>query len=898
MRYKFIELYNYIGIYNGMGLTEIKIDFTKCRYNKIIIKGDNGSGKSTINNAIHPNPDSNDNFIPGSEARKNICLSDNGTDYIIRYIHPVNSNGNRGTTKGYISKLINGEMVELNPNGNISSCKDILYDEFNLDSSFISLSQLSTEDRGLVDRKPAERKKFFNKILNVLETYNNINKKMTSLSSVFKSNLNNLTSKIDYLGDETTIKLNLEAINNRINKLNMERDNTIEAIAAIKVKISEYLDILKNNNYDDIVSELNDVSKTNKSLLKYINNKLTEYNISDMDKVPEFIKFLDDKIISLQVELDSLQKQIPALLSQRETEYRELQDKQHKLDSLQSEFNYIDLKKIMTETKDKINEYDEVFNQMGLLNINIITKAEFDSAMDALKYIKESAINLMNQYNQDHIFQVLQNKSIIKDKISNLPSYRINLDNIKKELSDIDKEIFIFESKKELISELDNRPKGCNIDDCPFIKNALDTSKQFPEETYKSLIIEREELNNEIKSISSDINNLELLSDIIVFVENIERELKSKSAFIMKLPVRRDFEDTFLTRMVNYDKFEDIDKLYAFVDCGNMIEEYKILKQDLSTYESEYKLYESKNVIIESILSDIESLTHKTNDLASSIDSVNEEITDKQKQLENMNSIRSKVYSLNIKITDEYNPSVSREHELDQMKSSLDCNNEEIQSLQYNLSVLNNNLGSAKSDIDNYSKERDELNHSLILLSDYKKEYEEYNSKFGIIEKIKYYSSPTTGIQTVFMQIYMNKIISTANELLSLLFNGELVLQPFVINQNEFRIPCACLGLMHDDISSMSTAQKCMISMILSFSLLYQSSTKYNIIKLDEIDGGLDSYNRGYFINVLNNLMGMLNCEQCFIISHNNELDTSTADLIILKNEHNEIYNGNIIWQY
>ena len=148
------------------------------------------------------------------------------------------------------------------------------------------------------------------------------------------------------------------------------------------------------------------------------------------------------------------------------------------------------------------------------------------------------------------------------------------------------------------------------------------------------------------------------------------------------------------------------------------------------------------------------------------------------------------------------------------------------------------------------------------------------------------------------MQLYMNNILSMANDLLSLLFEGEFNLQPFIINDTEFRIPCIGTGLMHNDISSMSTAQKCMISMILSFSILYQSSTKYNVLVLDEIDGGLDTSNRGMFIDLLDRLMSILHSEQCFIISHNNELNTSLADLIVLKN-NGEIYNGgNIIWQY
>ena len=120
------------------------------------------------------------------------------------------------------------------------------------------------------------------------------------------------------------------------------------------------------------------------------------------------------------------------------------------------------------------------------------------------------------------------------------------------------------------------------------------------------------------------------------------------------------------------------------------------------------------------------------------------------------------------------------------------------------------------------------------------------------------------------------------------------------INENEFRIPCVSNGLIHDDISSMSTAQKCMISMILSFSLLYQSSTKYNIIKLDEIDGGLDSINRPYFITLLDKLMSMLKCEQAFIISHNSELDDTSCDVILLKDDpYNSLVSdrANIIWK-
>ena len=87
--------------------------------------------------------------------------------------------------------------------------------------------------------------------------------------------------------------------------------------------------------------------------------------------------------------------------------------------------------------------------------------------------------------------------------------------------------------------------------------------------------------------------------------------------------------------------------------------------------------------------------------------------------------------------------------------------------------------------------------------------------------------------------------------------------------------------------------------MILSFSFLYNSSSKYNILKLDEIDGPLDSNNRLMFIDVLHNVMNMMGTEQCIMISHNSELQVDDADIILLKSSENNDYNhGNIIWRY
>ena len=898
MRYKWIELYGYAGIYNGMGLTHIKIDFTKCLTNKIIIRGSNGSGKSTIMSAIHPNPDGNDKFIKDAEARKNMCLiANDGTEYIIRYIHPVTNSG-RGTTKGYISKMINGNLVELNPNGNISSCKDILYNEFMLDGNFIGLSRLSSEDRGLVDNKPAERKKLINSIISSIDTYNSIYKSLSKQASGLKQLIDTITYKIDHLGEEVKLNAVLQNIDNRLISLEQERDMTIEAIAAIKIKIAEYMDILRDNNYDTIVNELKDVSYHNKSTRNQIVQKAQSFGIDDINKLSEFLIYIEKQIAVLESTVESSKKQVLVLLSQRESDFQDLQKKQSRLESLQSDYNYIDIKKATDEARSVMAEYDEVFKTIGIMNINMVTKEEFDIAMESLKTLRDSAITLTSSYDITTVSDVISNLSIARGFTYRIKELENTLRSSREAKSSLDTEIAIFESKNDILSALDMRPSGCTIDDCPYIKNAIDIAKEYPSSKVNDMYAKQSELSMSIDNMESELSVLKTKTEIFAMVMEIQRELNSKIKYITKLPVGENFREVFLHRLANGDSFNDIDNLYKFVDCGNMIEEYKIAQEQLRRYESEYKLYEAKNEIIESVIRDVESLTTKTNDLAGQIESINSDISSNESKLVGLNSTKMKVETLVVKLKDDLLPSEARESELLKIKASLDVNSTEIQKLQSDLEKLISNQTVLNNDIKSLSEEKDRVKHSLMLLAEYSIELKQYTDNYNKIQKIRYYSSPSTGIQTLFMSMYMNKIIAIANELLSLLFDGEFVLQPFIINENEFRIPCLGSGLLHDDISSMSTAQKCMISMILSFAILQQSSTKYNVIMLDEIDGGLDTNNRGYFIELLDKLMYMLQAEQCFIISHNNELNTAACDLIVLKHNSNEVYQGNVIWQY
>ena len=330
---KFLSIYlsNYIGIYNGMGLYDIHIDMTRCRNRITIIRGDNGSGKSTLSKAMNLFPDPSDAFIPGMAARKEIILQDGPTMYKLVFIHGIKSNGDRETTKAYITKTFNDTIVELNENGNVTSYKDILYSELGLDANFAALSQLSTDDRGLADKKPAERKRFVNSIISSLETYNNIYKVLSKRSASFKSLINSTASKLALLGDENAISSNLEAVEAKINNLNDKKDQAVIALAKEQSIISLLDPDGSIQNANTVISADLELAEADMSRIQSVINSLVErHKIKFTDILIEYRKITDRKnslIIQNQIDRGSLD----SFISQRATQIAEQEKKLHRL---------------------------------------------------------------------------------------------------------------------------------------------------------------------------------------------------------------------------------------------------------------------------------------------------------------------------------------------------------------------------------------------------------------------------------------------------------------------------------------------------------------------------------------------------------------------------------------
>lgn len=906
MRFVSISLSNYIGIYNGMKLYDINIDMTKCRNRIVIIRGDNGSGKSTLSKAMSLFPDPNDSFIPTLPARKEIVLADNNTMYKLTFIHGVKQNGERDTTKAYISKTIGGNIVELNPNGNVSSYKDILYTELGLDANFAALSQLSNDDRGLADKKPAERKRFVNSIISSLEVYNQINKTLTKRSSNFKSMINATVGKLNVLGDENVVAANIEDVESRINSLQDQKDQAIVDLAREQstIKMLDPDGSIQEANAALTIS-IDDDEREFSKLQAMIDSIMRSNGIESTDIEDSYAKVVEEKN-NLIVENQLSRGFVDSLLAQKEAQNADLNKKLLRLQAISSEQSYEDIKSYLQQAYTEIANIEKAFSDIGfsVSSIPNITKEEYILALETLRDL-ESMVSAA--FKSEVSFEISQ--TIISHYIQygDLPNI-INIDelNVKREqaasrLSDIKIELVELSSKTGLLDKLALRPSDCGNDCCPYIRDALEFSRMNPMQKIADLEAEKNSVMTLLDNLKYDIAEADEFNNAINRFRTIIREIDKNRAILLKMPNHDLFENKFefFRKLYASDTYGYISSIYQYIDMANLLDVYRHLKSICSKYESELKVYESKAESLASLQQEIDEINASITEIAEKIQPIMKQIGDRIIRITKLESLEAS-YSAILDIVKKQIPIQQRIHDCTMRLNENSRKMDEINNSIIRMNNAKNRINSINSALTPLVVDRDKLIHTAHMIADYKADLERLQTDFNFIETIKYYSSPTTGIQLVFMELYMGKIIALANELLKLLFQGQFEIKPFVINETEFRIPCLGDGYLNDDISSMSSSQIGMISMILSFALLHHSSTTYNIIKLDEIDGPLDYSNRVYFMDVLNSIMDIMHTEQCIMISHNSELQVDNSDVILLKHdETNSDYNrGNIIWSY
>ena len=899
MRLKYARLKGYIGIYNGMdGLTELEIDFSKAKNKITIIAGKNGSGKSTLEKALAtPLPDNSSCFVPNMNGEKELHIIDDNNVYELLMVSPVTSNGNRGQSKAFIKK--NGN--ELNSTGNITSYKEIVFTEFDLDPNFITLSRISGDDRGIADKSPSERKKFVSSIIESLEVYNDMNKTLSKKSNIFKSYINNLDIKIKNIGDEQALLSTSKDIDNRFKTLNLTRDrlNKEKSEAESFIKIVDPNGTLQDK-YQIIYDKMKIINDDIDIKQKELDSLMAKMNIkedlieSEYEKNKVLITETENKISASLLKLENL-------VSSREDLIKEMNILSQRIENTENDFDIDSLMSSLDLLRKTVSEQERIFTDAQITNFNI--------SRDDFLLIFTTLIDIKNLVD---VFKANKDKKLISASVTLIRNNRTNVseeienrktlnDTLESELRDISFEIEKLNIDLDTMKILESRPNNCKIDSCPLISNAIKIKKSNPEK--KLLELEKNKSNLE-KELAKGINELSYLNEIKGVVDELLKIIDQISIYkviISKVPTSIIFTDIeeFLTRIDNGNNFNEISDMRKYIDLADRIDNYQSNKENVIKLESELEINKNKIKVIEDLKKDYSKMQQKFDSIKESIEKETKEKKFNEDLLSSFQntgrilvSIRS--YKMDIDSLKEEKSKLKEEY------LTIKDNIVKIKNYVDKINIINTNLLQVENDLAPLQDQKDAIQFSLNTLQSYKQELEMYQEKYNIVNILKKYSSPTAGgIQTLYMNIYMSKTLSMANEILSMLFSGEYRLLPYVINASEFRIPFMGNGLEVDDISSGSTSQVCMMGMVMNLVLLYQASTKFNIVFLDEQDGGLDSHNRYQFIDVLYKMIDILNIDQLIMISHSIEMEMSNVDIIKLKGyDEDEIFNGNIIYEY
>lgn len=874
MQLKRLKLVNYGGIYNGLGRNEIEIDFTRCQHRIILIKGDNGSGKSTIETALKPLPDDNSAFIQGKSASKEIEYFDESTGaiYSIVFIHEWKDGSRK--SKGYFTRNEGGAIYDLNPSGNITSCKERIYEELQLDPNYITLTQLSSTRRGIADLRPAERKRYVNDILSTTDSFNDMHKKLSKLSTGLKSKKEAASAKIDQVGKITDLEHTIESITMQIKSIETDIENN-KSMLDKEQGMRMALDPL--GNIGAIMKTYEDSYATNKEALEKetkILDNLYKANPDLAGIIPthEMLDSLYAMRDQYNNQADLCKAKIDTIAANREAKYADLQDKEASLLAINSGYNMSDVRIIKANLEER---KQRIIDRWGsIVKLSCISSNEFSSAYEAIKQL----IDILSQH-----VEIVPEHEIPQIHCDTTNRIRAIEEEIE-EVVENNQRAMVAEDKASILVQ---RPADCKNDSCPFIVDALKARAYM--ESIKKHSKSLGQLNSEKEALNKILDNIGLNKSMIAIYKVNQRLFCNLNLGL----------DTYETAMMNLmsNGPSILNMISSLIEYVQDIDEYNALEEKIKEVVVKYNSLTAQEDMINMLNADIDKLRAQISQHDAEIAELSAQRT---QALAQYTQTHNRLTALN-NIFEHRNLVNGYKDTIETLDTEIEKNRKVINDLKNIASdevVFNKIITDLKARLEPLKEEKSELEYKYKCSIAYQNEYDEYDRNYRRLEMLRRYCSPTTGIQLVFTRMYFGKIIDNANRILQNLFGGMFALMPLVVSDNEFKIPVAVNGgINHDDITSMSSAQISLISMIISIALLSQTSTKLNIIVGDEIDAPFDSENRREFVNILYQLMNLVGASQSVLISHNSEISASDCDVILLKSS-DQFNEGNIIWKY
>lgn len=851
MKILYLKLTNFINIVTAFNTETIEIDFSKSNNNVVLLTGPNGSGKTSILSCLHPFPTNgnmdvrSDNpiIVPRENGYKEIHISDGDDLYVIQHFYT--RNGDKHIIKSYIQK--NG--VELNENGNVTSFKEIVEKELGLEQDYMKLTRLGSNVTNFIDMKRQERKNFTGKIISEADIYLSYHKKIMADKNKVNIQINHTSDlirrlQVDDLGE--------------LKKAQKSLQHQIEDLTAKIEKANSELSVLQYqlNDCGDISAMRERIQEKEKEL-KHIQKALaraSEIKIS-ISTLKSMIEESKIAILKAKSALDTNVITRTGILNQLDSIANEIDSIRREIARIEDDQNVKDMESNIELLRETIRRRAKESGIGGY--VRPCSKEEME---DLIKMLDKCMDILLSTYELGK-GPIQKAVSFFHTKTDIEKYTRENREKIKRnKMQSLCEQVYAEISKDiGLLGPDCKNPSGCRVYD--FYQRIYEYATQAPDK-----VIEDETFLAYTKMAYNNIQTvLKYLRDYHDIFEKMPECIKDQ--FLM---------NTVLTHICNMEWIYDKDIIFHELGLITDDELQDADLEELSRQKSMLAQYKKANSNIEYFQNKLEELINSRTTLMGQLDEVKEAI----------NSLNREISEKEASISDYEDMVVAMEHEdeveteFNDLKSKLTLASQLSLQIREKTSILND-LQFRKNKM---SKTHQDNEFRIENYKRYKKDLDELSSKFTDLEYLARALSSREGIPLIFIQAYLKDIKDVANQLLDVVYDGDLHLEDFEITADEFGIPYSTKGTTVKDVIYASQGERSFISLALSFALTYKSISKYNIMLLDEIDSTLDISNREKFLHVLEMQIDMIHAEQVFVISHNDMFNAYPVDIVDTRN--------------
>lgn len=851
MKILYLKLTNFINIVTAFNTETIEIDFSKSNNNVVLLTGPNGSGKTSILSCLHPFPTNgnmdvrSDNpiIVPRENGYKEIHISDGDDLYVIQHFYT--RNGDKHIIKSYIQK--NG--VELNENGNVTSFKEIVEKELGLEQDYMKLTRLGSNVTNFIDMKRQERKNFTGKIISEADIYLSYHKKIMADKNKVNIQINHTSDlirrlQVDDLGE--------------LKKAQKSLQHQIEDLTAKIEKANSELSVLQYqlNDCGDIPAMRERIQEKEKEL-KHIQKALaraSEIKIS-ISTLKSMIEEAKIAILKAKSSLDTNVITRTGILNQLDSIANEIDSIRREIARIEDDQNVKDMEANIELLRETIRRRAKESGISGY--VRPCSKAEME---DLIKMLDKCMDILLSTYELGK-GPIQKAVSFFHTKTDIEKYTRENREKIKRNrMQSLCEQVYAEISKDiGLLGPDCKNPSGCRVYD--FYQRVYEYATQAPDK-----VIEDETFLAYTKMAYNNIQTvLKYLRDYHDIFEKMPECIKDQ--FLMS---------TVLTHICSMEWIYDKDIIFHELGLITDDELQDADLEELSRQKAMLAQYKKANSNIEYFQNKLEDLINSRTTLMGQLDEVKETI----------NSLNREIEEKEASVSDYEDMVVAMEHEdeveteFNDLKSKLTLASQLSLQIREKTSILND-LQFRKNKM---SKTHQDNEFRIENYKRYKKDLDELSSKFTDLEYLARALSSREGIPLIFIQAYLKDIKDIANQLLDVVYDGDLHLEDFEITADEFGIPYSTKGTTVKDVIYASQGERSFISLALSFALTYKSISKYNIMLLDEIDATLDISNREKFLHVLEMQIDMIHAEQVFVISHNDMFNAYPVDIVDTRN--------------